>query len=132
MLLNDGEVDGVRLLKPETVQLMRTDRLTREQREGLFLGLPMWVASGFGLGLAIVDAPEKNMMGIGGVGSFTWPGAFGTWWQADPTKNLILIYMVQHYMVLGPDAGAMLAAGRGMAGRMALPVYQKLTYEAVG
>lgn len=132
LLLNDGEVDGVRLLKPETVQMMRTDRLTAEQRGQPFLGLPMWMASGFGLGLAVVDAPEKNIMGVGGAGSFTWPGAFGTWWQADPTKNLILIFMVQHYLELGPDAGAMLAAGRGMAGRMALPAYQKLTYDAVG
>ena len=132
MLLNDGEVDGVRLLKPQTVQLMRTDRLTPEQRGQPFLGLPMWAASGFGLGLAVVEKPELNVMGVGGAGSFTWPGAFGTWWQADPTKNLILIFMIQHYLELGPDAGAMLAAGRGMAGRMALPAYQKLTYEAVG
>ena len=132
MLLGDGEVDGVRVLKPETVRLLRTNRLTDAQRAAPFLGLPMWVASGFGLGLAVVDAPEKNVMGVGGMGAFTWPGAFGTWWLADPSKDLVLIFLIAHYMVLGPDAGAMLAAGRGLAGRMALPAWQKAVYAAVG
>jgi len=131
MLLGNGEVDGVRLLKPETVALMRQNHLTPEQRQDLFLGLPMWAASGFGLGVSVIEEPEKNMLGMGSKGSFGWPGAFGTWWQADPEKNLIMIYMIQHQIPLGPDAGAMIAAGRGMAGRMALPVFQRMTYGAL-
>ena len=132
LLLNDGEVDGVRLLKPDTVRDMRTDRLTPAQREVPFLGMPMWAGMGFGLGLSLVDAPERNFMGVGSVGSFGWPGAFGTWWQADPVQKLIMIYMVQHSIPLTPDAGASIAGGRGLAGRMALPVYQRLTYQALG
>lgn len=131
MLLNDGEVDGVRLLKPATVRDMRTNRLTPTQREVPFLGMPMWAGMGFGLGLSVVDAPEKNMLGVGSEGSFGWPGAYGTWWQADPARDLITIWMVQHAMPLGPDAGAQIAAGQGMAGRMALPVYQRAVYAAL-
>lgn len=130
-LLNDGEVDGVRLLRSETVSLMRGDRLTPQQREAPFLGFPMWAGMGFGLGLSVVDDPAKNMMSVGSVGSFGWPGAFGTWWQADPVKNLILIYMIQHSIPLTPDAGAQIAMGQGQAGRMALPVYQRAIYDAL-
>lgn len=132
MLLNDGEVDGVRLLKAETVGDMRTNRLTPEQRAVPFLGFDMWAGMGFGLGLSVVDDPAKNLMSVGSEGSFGWPGAFGTWWQADPVKDLILIFMIQHSMPLGPDAGAEIGAGRGMAGRMALPAFQQATYAALG
>lgn len=129
MLLNGGEVDGVRLLKPETVKLMRANRLTDEQRQDLFLGMPMWAGMGFGLGLSVVDAPERNMFGVGPAGCFGWPGAFGTWWQGDPQNDLIMIYMIQHSIPLNPDAGAQIAGGRGLAGRLALPVYQRATYD---
>jgi CubicO group peptidase (beta-lactamase class C family) len=86
---------------------------------------------GFGLGLSVVDAPEKKHDGRGLGRLFGWPGAFGTWWQADPVKDLILIYMIQHSIPLTPDAGAAIAAGRGFAGRMALPVYQRAIYDAL-
>jgi CubicO group peptidase (beta-lactamase class C family) len=127
MLLADGELEGVRILKPETVRLMRTNRLTQAQREIPFMGLPMWAGMGFGLGLSIIDHPERNMMGTGSVGTFSWPGAFGTWWQADPVKDKIQLFMIQHSMPLTPDLGAQLAGGRAMAGRAALPAYQQLT-----
>ena len=130
LLLAGGEVDGVRLLRPETVADMRTNRLTDRQREVDFLGMPFWAGMGFGLGLSIVDRPEKNM-GVGSVGSFGWPGAFGTWWQADPVEDMILIYLIAHSIPLTPDAGAMIAAGRGIAGRLALPAFQRATYDAV-
>ena len=132
LLLGDGEVDGVRLLKSETVRDMRVNRLTAAQREVPFLGLPMWAGMGFGLGLSVVDDPSKNLLGVGSLGSFGWPGAYGTWWQADPAKDLILIYLVAHAIPLGPDAGASIAAGRGMAGRMALPMFQRAVYAALG
>ncbi len=131
LLLGDGEVDGVRLLRPETVRDMRTDRLTSEQRRIPFIGAPTWAGMGFGLGLGLVDVPEKNLLGCGRTGSFTWPGAFGTWWQADPAEQIVMVYMVQHLMPLNPDIGATIASGRGMAGREALPVYQRLTYDAL-
>ena len=65
-------------------------------------------------------------------GAFGWPGAFGTWWQADPAEDLIAIYLVQDSMPLGPETVANLAARRGLGGRAALPVFQKLAYAALG
>ena len=98
MLLGGGQLGEVRLLAPETVASMTTNRLTPEQRKGLPFGGPegYWRGQGFGLGLAIKDdesvfTPE---LGLASVGSFAWPGVFGTWWQADPRRDLILIFMV--------------------------------------
>ena len=133
MLLGDGEVDGVRLLKPETVALMRTDRLTDAQREIPFMGIPFWLGQGFGLGLSVITDPEQQAwMGAGNAGAFGWPGAFGTWWQADPKSGMILIYLIQNSMPLGPEAAAQLATGQRMGARAALPVFQKMAYAAVG
>ncbi|HEY1879111.1 MAG TPA: serine hydrolase domain-containing protein [Caulobacteraceae bacterium] len=132
MLMNRGEVDGVRLLKPETVDLMRTNRLTEAQRQIDFLGMPFWAAQGFGLGLSVVmDAEKHAWMGAGSEGSFGWPGAFGTWWQDDPAEDLILIYLIQNSMPLGPEAVTQIANSPRMGARLALPVFQKQVYAAL-
>ncbi|HET9446826.1 MAG TPA: serine hydrolase domain-containing protein, partial [Steroidobacteraceae bacterium] len=57
MLLGEGVLDGVRILQPETVRLMRTNRLTAAQREVPFAGMPLWRTNGFGLGLSIAEDP---------------------------------------------------------------------------
>ena len=133
MLLGDGQVDGVRLLKAATVRDMRANRLTEAQKQIPFMSLPFWLSQGFGLGLSVVEDSEKHAwIGAGSKGSFGWPGAFGTWWQADPVEDLICIYMIQDSMPLGPEAVANLAARRGLGGRAALPVFQKLVYAAIG
>lgn len=131
MLLRDGAFNGRQVLKPDTVRMMRTNRLTPAQREIPFMGMPMWAGSGFGLGLSVIDHPERNALGVGSAGAFTWPGAYGTWWQAEPEEDLIQVFMIQHSMPLTPDAGAQVGAARGVAGRAALPVFQKLTREAL-
>jgi CubicO group peptidase (beta-lactamase class C family) len=133
LMLNDGELDGVRLLKPETVALMRANRLTDAQREIPFMGIPFWGGQGFGLGVSVITDPAKQeWMGAGSQGSFGWPGAFGTWWQADPVEDMVMIYLIQNSMPLGPEAAAQLATGQRMGGRVALPMFQKLVYAALG
>jgi len=133
MLLGKGEVDGVRLLKAETVEVMAKNRLTDVQRAIPFMGMPFWMSQGFGLGLSmIMNAEQHQWMGAGSQGSFGWPGAFGTWWQADPAQDLIAIYMIQDSMPLGPEAVANMAARRGLGGRAALPVFQRSVYAALG
>jgi CubicO group peptidase (beta-lactamase class C family) len=133
MLLGRGEVDGVRLLKPETVDMMSANRLTDAQRQLPFLGMPFWMSQGFGLGLSMVIDPAIHAwMGAGSTGAFGWPGAFGTWWQADPAQDLIAIYLIQDSMPLGPEAVANMAGRRGLAGRAALPAFQKAAYAALG
>jgi CubicO group peptidase (beta-lactamase class C family) len=133
MMLNKGEIDGRRYLKRDTVALMCTNRLTPAQREIPFLGsIPMWLGMGFGLGVSVITDPEKlGFLGMGAVGSFGWPGAFGTWWQADPANEMIIIYLVQNSIPLEPGAIAQLAAGQRMGARLALPTFQRMTYEAL-
>ena len=134
MLLGDGEVDGVRVLSAESVQLMRTDRLTAEQKQYPFLGMPFWVGRGFGLNLSVVTDPAKStqLFGPGGVGTFSWPGAYGTWWQADPANDLIMIYLIQNY----PDFSAAAAAVAGNTSlaklQSAQPRFVRRTYDALG
>jgi CubicO group peptidase (beta-lactamase class C family) len=133
MLLGDGEVDGVRLLKPETVALMRANRLSDAQREIPFMGIPFWAGQGFGLGLSVITDVEKQAwMGAGSNGAFGWPGAFGTWWRGDQAEDMIMIYLIQNSMALGPEAAAQLATGQRMGARAALPMFQNLTYAALG
>jgi CubicO group peptidase (beta-lactamase class C family) len=135
MLLSDGTVDGVRVLSPESARLMRTDRLTGEQKRHNFLGAPYWVGRGFGLNLSVVTDPAKSapLFGPGGLGTFSWPGAYGTWWQADPTADLILLYFIQNLPDLTVDAATAVAGNTSLAKlRTAQPKFVRRTYRALG
>lgn len=134
MLLGGGTLDGVRLLSEQSVAAMRTDRLTEAQKRIPFLGMPYWVGRGFGLNLSVVTDPAKSapLFGPGGAGSFTWPGAYGTWWQADPSADLILIYLIQNAPDLSPDAAAAIAGNTSLASlRTAQPRFVRRTYAAL-
>ena len=131
MLLEGGALNGVRLLRPETVRSMQTNRLTDAQRQIPFAGMPLWQKNGFGLGLSIAEDPTDNFYACGAPGSMTWPGIYGTWWQADPVNDLIMIYLVQHQVPVSAGSGATIATGRGAAGRRALPVYQRGIHAAL-
>jgi CubicO group peptidase (beta-lactamase class C family) len=133
MLLGGGEVDGVRVLAPESVRLMRADRLTEDQKNQPFLGMPFWIGRGFGLNLSVVtDAPKsERLFGPGGAGTFSWPGAYGTWWQADPANDLILIYLIQNYPDL-TSAAAAVAGNTALAKlQSAQPKFVRRTYAAL-
>jgi CubicO group peptidase (beta-lactamase class C family) len=135
MLLGDGTVDGVRVLSPESVRSMRTDRLTDEQKRHNFLGAPYWVGRGFGLNLSVVTDPAKSvpLFGPGGPGTFSWPGAYGTWWQADPSADLILLYLIQNLPDLTVDAATAVAGNTSLAKlRTAQPKFVRRTYQALG
>jgi CubicO group peptidase (beta-lactamase class C family) len=135
MLLGDGTVDGVRVLSPESARLMRTDRLTDEQKRHSFLGAPYWVGRGFGLNLSVVTDPVKSapLFGPGGLGTFSWPGAYGTWWQADPAADLILLYLIQNLPDLTVDAATAVAGNTSLAKlRTAQPKFVRRTYQALG
>jgi CubicO group peptidase (beta-lactamase class C family) len=100
MLLNKGELDGVRLLSRKTVEAMTTDYLTPEQHSHPFFAFDrydmdrsgMWDNRGFGYGVAL----RTRRIGLGpSVGSFGWPGAFGTAWIADPQEGLTATLLLQ-------------------------------------
>ena len=96
MFVGEGAVDGVRLLQPGTLALMTANRLTEAQRAAASnFGMPLFTAHGFGLGVAVVMDPERAAVTRckGGVGTVGWPGAYGGWWQADPTDGSVMIFL---------------------------------------
>ncbi len=98
MLLGRGRDGDVRLLSHESVALMTANELTPEQRKIPFSGFEFWAGQGFGLGVSVVDdvaRQARSPFGFSSAGSFGWPGAYGTWWQADPKEDMIQIFMVQ-------------------------------------
>ena len=134
MLLADGMLDGARVLSEQSVQQMRTDRLTDEQKRQPFLGAPFWIGRGFGLNLSLVTDPSKSrqLFGPGGLGTFSWPGAYGTWWQADPSADLILIYLIQNLPEVNVDAAAAVAGNTSLAKlQSAQPKFVRRTYQAL-
>jgi CubicO group peptidase (beta-lactamase class C family) len=88
MMLNGGELDGVRILSRKTVELMTTNHTGDK---GIWLTGPGY---GFGLGYAIVTD-----LGLSGSprseGSYYWGGAYGTIFWVDPAEELIGILMEQ-------------------------------------
>ena len=96
MLLGGGQINGKRLLSQESVHSMTSNRLTPEQRRDIQFGIPFFMAQGFGLGVSVVMDPKKNAwMGLGGAGAFGWPGLFGGWWQVDPQRETVMLWLQQ-------------------------------------
>lgn len=102
MLVRGGEVNGVRLLRRDTCALMMTNQLTPPQRAGArMFGQPLFARGhGYGLGVAVVMEPDHAdvLRCRGGLGTVGWPGAYGAWWQADPTTGTVLVFLT-HSMV---------------------------------
>jgi CubicO group peptidase (beta-lactamase class C family) len=88
MLMNDGEYMGTRLLKPETIALMREPRIgTEVDRTSFFYGNN----GDFGLGFGLIP----TQMGKPETATFGWDGAAGTAFWVDPTNELFVVYMIQ-------------------------------------
>ena len=102
MLLNGGTLDGARVLKPATVELMRRDVL----RPGVKVDLygPDQPGTGFGLDVAVVLDPTAAGTPQGR-GSYYWGGAFGTWFWIDPVNQLVFVGMIQNLNGSTPGRG---------------------------
>jgi CubicO group peptidase (beta-lactamase class C family) len=103
MLLNNGELNGVRLLAPSSVQLMRTNHLPEQvTNKGTFgIGIyKMQPGFGFGYDVAVFEDPIK-LGSTTGQGSYLWDGVAGTWFWIDPTNDVIFIGMIQRMMTGG-------------------------------
>jgi CubicO group peptidase (beta-lactamase class C family) len=96
MLLNGGELDGVRLLKPSTVEMMRTNVLSEQVlTSGSGIGQARFSpAQGFGYDVAVVLDPAAAKRQVG-KGSYWWWGIGGTWFWNDPTNDLVMIGIIQ-------------------------------------
>lgn len=112
MLLNGGEIDGVRIVSRKTIALMTSDHLppgvafsasTRAQFEES-APLPEF-GQGFGLGFCVRKEPGRNPV-PGSVGEFYWSGVHGTYFWVDPQEQLIGVLMLcapelrRHYRAL--------------------------------
>jgi CubicO group peptidase (beta-lactamase class C family) len=93
MLLNGGELDGARILKPETVRLVMTNSLPPDMHIAGHEAGPAF-GTGWGLGFAIRTNPDYSLI-PGSVGSFNWQGSWGTFFSVDPVQKLILVLMMQ-------------------------------------
>lgn len=104
LFVEGGTVDGVRMLKPDTLALMTSNHLTRHQRASgeMLGGHPFAAGHGYGMGVAVVVDPETAdpILCGGGAGAVGWPGAYGGWWQADPTDRSVMIFLTHNMITL--------------------------------
>ena len=100
MLLNDGELDGKRILAPATVKLMTSNHLAPSLLTGEWgIGTArMQPGLGWGYDCAVEFDPQKVDM-PDGKGTFNWAGAAGTWFWVDPTNDLVFIGLDQRMMM---------------------------------
>jgi CubicO group peptidase (beta-lactamase class C family) len=93
LLLNGGELDGVRLLGRKTIELMTINHVPAALLP-LVMGEP-WPGFGYGLGLGVLmDLAQSGIMGS--VGNFRWSGWANTHFWVDPHEQLIGILMLQY------------------------------------
>ncbi|MDE0827593.1 MAG: serine hydrolase [Vicinamibacterales bacterium] len=89
MVLNGGALNGVRLLAPRSVEMMRTNHLEEQALSTMGPG------SGFGLDFGVVMDPAAAGEPYS-KGSFRWGGAAGTWFWIDPVEDFVFVGMIQH------------------------------------
>ena len=98
MLVNGGELDGVRILGRKTIELMTCNHLPNgEDLTRWALGSFSETANegyGFGLGFSINLGPERTAT-IGSTGEYAWGGAASTIFWVDPLEELVVILMTQ-------------------------------------
>ena len=85
MLLNGGELDGVRILSPKTIELMTTNHI------GTLYTSP---GRGFGLGFETVDDLGRSGR-YGSEGEFSWGSAYFSRYWVDPKEQLVAVFMTQ-------------------------------------
>jgi CubicO group peptidase (beta-lactamase class C family) len=115
MILNGGELDGVRILEPQTVALMRLNHLppsfqiTTNGTAGVLRPdqKPFPFGAGMGYGLDVAVAVEPHLSGAPvGPGTISWGGSAGTWFWIDPANDLFFIGMIQRLGGVGSGLDA--------------------------
>jgi CubicO group peptidase (beta-lactamase class C family) len=105
MLVNSGELDGVRLLSRKTVDLMDSNHLPEGVARGAAGGGTVR-GEGYGLGVRVVTNPAQAG-NLTSAGTFGWSGAAGTHFFVDRSEDLVAVFMIQK--MGAPDGPAMAA-----------------------
>jgi CubicO group peptidase (beta-lactamase class C family) len=96
MLLNGGELDGVRILSPTTVKLMASDHLGSRIQPVVSPGEQLLGTPGYTFGLGFMVRPEPGIAGVpGSKGEFMWGGYAGTFFWIDPVEDITAVMMTQ-------------------------------------
>ncbi len=96
LMLNKGELDGVRLLGRKTVELMTSNHLPGDMAD---MGMPRFSESpyygiGFGLGFSVMINPAKAQI-LGTAGEYAWGGAASTAFWCDPAEDMAVVLLTQ-------------------------------------
>jgi CubicO group peptidase (beta-lactamase class C family) len=91
MMLNGGQLNGVRILSRKSVELMSHDHVQGKRAEG-----------GFGLGFGVTSEP-RFLTELGSLGTYDWAGFYFTRFIIDPKEDLIVIFMSQLHPANGLD-----------------------------
>ncbi len=104
MIANGGELDGVRILSPASVELMGTNVIPKSvlvSSNGTSVAR-FNEAVGFGLDFQVVNDARASGS-LQGDGSLSWGGAAGTWFWVDPSNDIIFVGMIQRMGGTGGD-----------------------------
>lgn len=106
MLVNNGELDGVRILKPESVRIMSTNSLTGDEDMRYGIGGPGQPGQGWGVDMAVLYDPQAAGSPQG-PGTYYWAGAAGTSFWIDPVNDIFWLSMIQAQGPRRPGAANM-------------------------
>lgn len=94
MLLNAGELDGHRILQPDTVRLMASNALPATLTDSLWL--PTKGQMGFGINFAVrIASPATPTENSGEIGEFFWDGRASTLFWVDPVNDIAAVLFTQ-------------------------------------
>jgi CubicO group peptidase (beta-lactamase class C family) len=114
MLIDGGQLNGVRLLSPTTVAYMTADHLAPDLKASGVTTLP--AGTGFGLGFAVRRETGRFEV-TGNAGEYFWAGAAGTGFYVDPKADIICVWMTQ--------------GQPGMARRYDRYLFKQMVYQAI-
>jgi len=96
MLLNGGELDGVRVMSRSTIKLMTSDSLGTRIATPMQPGELLLGTQGYTFGLGFMVRQGDGIAGVpGSAGEFMWAGYAGTYFWVDPKEEIVGVYMTQ-------------------------------------
>lgn len=99
MILNRGELDGMRILQPSSIALLESNQLETTVVAYTSKRNPLPIGGdtiGFAMNMGLMKNGKKNRAGAA-TGSVWWGGAAGTWFWIDPQNDLFFLGNIQHF-----------------------------------